>query len=338
MNTPTMSIIVPVYNVAPYVEQTCKCILRQMKSDDELLLIDDASSDRSADICESLVQKDSRVRFFQLGHNGGASAARNCGLKHATGELIFFHDADDELAPNALTRMRRRFSAGSPDLLLFNFAYKDEHSAIRDSWITQSFDRRPVIPRDEAIAELLESRLAWGVFTLCCRRRLLTESRTAFDPRLQVAEDLDLFFHLLVASHSVMLDSTVLYYHIIREHSLMSRATGQKHLADSIAQTQLVERGISQWIDENLPQQRNLYLRHHLRMLFPFFVTAWSQRQIDQRLDGLRRELAKEFQRIPWSVFLSSLPAKQKAEYVFVKLRLYRVRHLSERLSKYLSE
>ncbi len=89
-----ISVIVPVYNKEEYLGRCIDSVLGQTYADLELILVDDGSKDKSADICREYVNKDKRVRFFQK-ENGGASSARNFGIKEAKGEYIGFVDGDD---------------------------------------------------------------------------------------------------------------------------------------------------------------------------------------------------------------------------------------------------
>lgn len=91
---PTVSIIVPVYNVEKYLPACIDSILAQTFRDFELILVDDGSPDGSQAILEQYAQKDSRVRAFRK-ENGGVSSARNFGLERAEGEYIGFVDADE---------------------------------------------------------------------------------------------------------------------------------------------------------------------------------------------------------------------------------------------------
>lgn len=91
---PLFSIIVPVYNSQDYLPCCVDSILKQSSSDFELLLINDGSSDGSANICDECAAKDSRVRVIHK-TNGGASSARNAGLSVAKGDWIVFVDSDD---------------------------------------------------------------------------------------------------------------------------------------------------------------------------------------------------------------------------------------------------
>lgn len=93
-----LSIIVPVYNVAPYLNYCIDSILCQTFSDYELILIDDGSTDGSGEICDSYKQKDNRVRVIHQ-RNKGFSGARNAGLEMATGKYLAFVDSDDYIHP-----------------------------------------------------------------------------------------------------------------------------------------------------------------------------------------------------------------------------------------------
>ncbi len=101
MSVPAISIIIPVYNVEPYLARCLNSVLSQSFTDFEILLIDDGSTDASGKICDEYASRDERIRVFHK-ENGGVSSARNVGLKEAKGEWIYFVDADDEVLPDGL--------------------------------------------------------------------------------------------------------------------------------------------------------------------------------------------------------------------------------------------
>ena len=96
----TISVIVPVYNVAQYLSQCLDSILSQDYKDLEVILIDDGSTDPSGEICDQYATRDSRVQVIHQ-KNVGAAAAKNAGLRLATGEYLTFVDSDDYLEPGA---------------------------------------------------------------------------------------------------------------------------------------------------------------------------------------------------------------------------------------------
>ena len=108
-----ISVIVPVYNCAPYVERCIRSILEQTYSNLEIICVDDGSSDDSGKILDVLACEDARIRVIHQ-KNTGASAARNAGIDVATGELITFVDSDDAIEPDMYETLIPHFADESP--------------------------------------------------------------------------------------------------------------------------------------------------------------------------------------------------------------------------------
>lgn len=115
-----ISVIVPVYNVAPYLPQSVESILSQDYQALEVILIDDGSTDGSGAICDRFAAKDSRVRVIHQ-KNGGAAAAKNAGLRIASGTYLSFVDSDDYLEPNVYGYMVEKLCASGADAVQFGF-------------------------------------------------------------------------------------------------------------------------------------------------------------------------------------------------------------------------
>lgn len=98
---PLVSLIVPIYNTSVYLRECLDSVLAQTYGALEVLLIDDASQDDSADIARAYAARDGRFKYMYR-ENGGLSAARNTGLDAAAGEWIAFLDSDDVLPPRAI--------------------------------------------------------------------------------------------------------------------------------------------------------------------------------------------------------------------------------------------
>ena len=99
-----VSIIIPCYNSAKYLEDCMASVLAQTMPDFEAILIDDGSKDDTLAIAQKIAEKDMRVRVLTQA-NRGVSAARNLGLEHCTGEWITFVDSDDLIVPDMLETM-----------------------------------------------------------------------------------------------------------------------------------------------------------------------------------------------------------------------------------------
>lgn len=94
--TPKVSIVVPIYNTAKYLKKCIDSILNQAYENLEIILVDDGSTDESGRIADDFAKLDKRVKVIHQ-KNAGQSAARNTGIKKATGEFISFVDSDDEI-------------------------------------------------------------------------------------------------------------------------------------------------------------------------------------------------------------------------------------------------
>ena len=184
---PEISIIVPVYNTAPYLPRCIDSILNQSFTDFELLLVDDGSTDVSGATCAAYAEVDSRIRLFQKGH-GGVSSARNVGLANAKGEWVCFVDSDDELLPDGLKMMvggisddvsmvQAGFNRFKDGILLNNTGVLDIKGEIMD--------------RQQALLMLYRYK---GIYLgyLCGRlfnRGFIVEKKISFNERISIKED-----------------------------------------------------------------------------------------------------------------------------------------------------
>ena len=117
---PQISIIVPVYNVEPYLHKCIDSILAQTFTDFECILIDDGSPDNCPAICDEYATKDNRIILLHQ-KNAGVSAARNAGLNIAKGEWIGFVDSDDWIEKNALELLYNKQRETSADIIIGSF-------------------------------------------------------------------------------------------------------------------------------------------------------------------------------------------------------------------------
>ncbi|MFC0091175.1 glycosyltransferase family 2 protein [Allobacillus sp. GCM10007491] len=103
-NNPTVSVITPAFNAEKTIRGTIDSVLAQTYQDYEIIVVDDYSTDRTVEIVEKYVTKDSRVRLIQLEENSGAAVARNTAMKAAKGRYIAFLDSDDQWFPTKLEK------------------------------------------------------------------------------------------------------------------------------------------------------------------------------------------------------------------------------------------
>ena len=116
----TISVIIPVYNVERYLHECLDSVLSQSCSELQIILIDDGSTDDSGMICDEYAAKDSRIAVIHQ-KNSGAAAAKNAGLRMATGEYLSFVDSDDYLEPGAFRHMVNLLEKSSADVIQCGF-------------------------------------------------------------------------------------------------------------------------------------------------------------------------------------------------------------------------
>ena len=166
----TISVIVPVYNVAGYLPQCVDSILSQDYGDLEIILIDDGSTDTSGELCDRYAALDSRVRVIHQ-KNGGAAAAKNAGLRLATGEYLAFADSDDYLEPGAYGFLMKALLENGADAVQGSFreVYRNRAEEQRISEETlEGYDYLLRFPKDFSCAllwnKLYRRALFDGVF------------------------------------------------------------------------------------------------------------------------------------------------------------------------------
>lgn len=119
-SNPAISVIVPMYNVAPYLRQCLDSICSQSFKNYEAILIDDGSPDECGEIADEYAAKDSRFRVIHK-ENAGVSEARNDGIRESSGDYLFFLDSDDYLLPDALETLYYKAIEHYADVILSDY-------------------------------------------------------------------------------------------------------------------------------------------------------------------------------------------------------------------------
>lgn len=139
-NKPLISIIVPVYNAERFLHETIKTVKKQTYNNWELIMIDDVSSDKSADIIKRYIKSDCRIKLIQQPINSGAAKARNTGINKARGRYIAFLDADDLWHPEKLSIQLKFMQDNNHAFTYTNYEFTDEHG-IPNGKISRSPDK-----------------------------------------------------------------------------------------------------------------------------------------------------------------------------------------------------
>ncbi|MBO6253220.1 MAG: glycosyltransferase, partial [Bacteroidaceae bacterium] len=166
-----VSVILPIYNVAPYLEETFQSVLQQSLTDIEIIAVNDGSTDRSEDIISKYQQLDSRIIALSQ-ENKGQSAARNMALQHAHGQYIYMMDSDDLLIDKeALQTCYEYAEKNQADFIFFDgesFSEKGESRISRNSKRTHLVDEDQKSDGEQLLHLMLDTRahncVVWLLF------------------------------------------------------------------------------------------------------------------------------------------------------------------------------
>ena len=200
-----ISIIVPIYNVEKYLRQCLDSIQDQTYQNFECLLINDGSSDNSADICREYVSKDSRFRYIEK-ENGGVSSARNLGIEHSKGEYITFIDSDDWVDSDYLEVLYTALIDENADISVST--YKRFHMA-DNCWYVHSFQRgyeKRVFTNQELIDEFIDLDTFDYSYRYVCGKlvRKCLLDKIAFNEMTTLGEDIEFWLKLYLISNKVV--------------------------------------------------------------------------------------------------------------------------------------
>jgi glycosyltransferase involved in cell wall biosynthesis len=221
----TVSVVIPCYNHAHFLEQAIESVLRQSYSDFEIIVVDDGSTDNTAEV----VRRHPPVRYVYQ-ENAGLSNARNTGLRHSHGKFLVFLDADDRLLPHALDTgvscIREH-----PEC-----AFVSGHCrVINATGAILPSPRQLRIEREHYLKLLRGGTYIWCPATVLYRRRVF-DFVHGFDPELNPAADYDLYLRITrdfpVYSHGhVVVEYRQHSSNMSRDASKMERAALAAHEA-----------------------------------------------------------------------------------------------------------
>lgn len=222
----SLSIIVPIYNVEPYLRACLDSILRQKFTEYELILIDDGSPDHSGRICDEYASVDKRIIVIHK-KNGGVSSARNAGLNVAHGDYITFVDPDDELEETYQKNMDILLSNSKIDMLQFP-VYSEKKATL-----AYQFEKELILNGfDEIITAWAENgTLSWIVWNKIYKKDVWKCNRF---PEGMIAEDVYVCVDIMSKTNCVYLSNKGKYTYKYRKNSISNKKISLKIRPDWI--------------------------------------------------------------------------------------------------------
>lgn len=273
MNNPKVSVIIPIYNVSPFVEKCATSLFNQRLNEIELIFVDDASTDGSISIIENIatLHPKRNVQIIHHDVNKGLPASRNTGISHANGDYIFHCDGDDYLEPDALSSLYNAAISADADIVWCDF-YEDYRTSIR--YIPQP----DCIDKEDAIKAMLTSRMRFNVWNKLCRRSLYTNYGITFLEGNSMGEDMcmmKLFIHATTVRHT----PKALYHYVRTNPNSLTKGQTHKRIEEDKNNIQ----SLTSYFTKHCKDQYSDYLGYHILWTkFPLLLTSGEQGQYEE--------------------------------------------------------
>ena len=211
-SAPQISIIVPVYNVAPYLRRCLDSLVSQVFLSQEIILIDDGSTDGSSDILKENAEKYSFIHLF-LHENRGAADARNTGIEEAKGKYIGFVDSDDWIEPDMFSKLIFAAEQDNADIVQCSFFHEYAKQNItvphdNSAQIKILSQTHGLLKGAEEL--LLDDGTVWNRIFL---REMLIKNNIRFDKRMSFGEDVFFYWTALCSAQKIKAIPNRLYHY-----------------------------------------------------------------------------------------------------------------------------
>lgn len=238
-----VSVIIPVYNNQQYIDECVKSVINQTYSNIEIVLVDDGSTDKSGDMCDSWAKTDNRIKVVHKA-NAGLGMARNTGLDNTSGDYVQFLDSDDYISRDCIEVLISHIQNRNAEVVYCKYARFDAEKIYSDS-VSYSNERISTgdgIIEDvllEMVGSLPNARLDSGFDMSACTALYSTSliKKNAFrfkSEREYISEDLLFNIEVLRVANTVIAIEDQLYFYRINDNSLTTTYNPLRFSKDKI--------------------------------------------------------------------------------------------------------
>lgn len=219
---PYISVILPIYNVEDYIEESLSSLEKQHGNNIEFICVDDGSTDRSGEICEKYANRDHRFKVIHVS-NGGVGFARNIGVQAATGEYLAWVDPDDYVLDNWSDTIIKSLKQYEPDVLFFDYKtlFKERFSSINYGMDSRYIDSMDFL--QDLVADIKVQSQLWQKVI---RRNMFFD--ISFPENVACMEDYAILHKVILKAKTIYYLKKALYIYRIRDNSLVTRVDVKK--------------------------------------------------------------------------------------------------------------
>jgi glycosyltransferase involved in cell wall biosynthesis len=202
-----ISVIIPVYNVAPYIRKCLDSVINQTYKNLEIILVNDGSTDKSGSICDEYKATDKRIQVFSK-KNGGVSSAKNIGLNNATGKYIGFVDSDDWVEPDMYENMYNAAEKNNVQISVCGY-YKNNNVIKNKTTISQD-----IITTENMLLYPLKRDYYMGFCGYTWNKLFLADVMLKFDESIHYGEDVLLYSQIVLKGDCIgtFIDKPLYHY------------------------------------------------------------------------------------------------------------------------------
>lgn len=212
-----ISVIIPAYNIAPYLERCIDSILNQTYTNFEILIVNDGSTDETTDLCDKLALRDNRIRVFHK-QNGGVSSARNLAIENAKGDMISIIDGDDWVEPTLFEDAVNSMKRNNAQVFMFEYFVDKNDESVKHR---VSDSKYGVLDTETALVYTISPDNNFCV-TKIFDKNLLCGAK--FNENIILGEDTLFICEIVARAKTVFYSDNAYYHYVIRENSAITSA------------------------------------------------------------------------------------------------------------------
>lgn len=215
-----ISIVVPAYNVGPYIAECLKSVQKQVYTEWELIVVNDGSKDNTYSIAKEIADLDSRILLYTQ-ENQGVSVARNVGLQLSKGKYIIFLDGDDFWEPECLSELLTAIQSSRAD---FSYCgYRHAYGAFARNYRYQYAD-------GDVLLKALQGKVRFQLGAVLIDRTFLMNSKIVFTEGCLIGQDLEFMLKLAGVASVKSVDKNLLMYRVRPQSAITSNWDWRKRI------------------------------------------------------------------------------------------------------------
>jgi glycosyltransferase involved in cell wall biosynthesis len=263
-----ISVIIPVYNVEPYIRKCLDSVISQTYKNLEILLVNDGSTDNSGKICDEYAEKDKRIKVFHK-ENGGLSSALNVGLENFTGDYLGFVDSDDWIEPDMYETLYKAIKSKNVQISIASYFKDTDTESIPASNEKKISDG--IISQKDMLLFPLQRDYYMGfcgyVWNKLYSADIIKANRLSFDNDIKYGMDVLFYYTLMTSCNCIGIYIDKPLYHYLQRDTAISKSKSLSVKADILTVYKRVEELLNENEYSNISYWARGFYCHHASVI-----------------------------------------------------------------------